>query len=443
MTLTLHDYQLVGRDYLRGRDRAALMMDMGLGKTATSLAAIEPRHLPVLVTAPKRVAEHVWEEERDLWRPDLTIAVAKGDPAARAAALSSGADIVVIGRDNLRDVPAKHPFRTFIVDELSGFKTRSSVRWRAARRIAAKLPHVWGLTGTPASNGYLDLCGQIALLDNGERLGNLTTYKSRYFTEGRRIQNGIVVEWLLKPGADLRIKERIADICLAMGTDGRITLPKVTYNDMKHDLPPTVRKAYREFESQLIVDLREIFGGEIHTAANAAALTSRLSQMTAGFVFVDEAELNDGRYTRLHTERLALLREIVEGTDSPILVFYRFVPEREMIKEAFPEARTIDEPGVIPEWNRGKVPLLLAHPASAGHGLNLQHGGHTMVWVSPTWDLEHWEQGVKRLVRQGQKHPVVIHTLLANKTIDYKIRQRLTDKRTVQGDFLAYMESPV
>ena len=451
--MQLHDYQIVARDFFRGRDHAALLLDMGLGKTAASLAALEPRHLPVLVVAPKKVAENVWEEERALWRPDLTIVVAKGDPAARAALLASEADVVVISRDNLRDVlkmKRTTPFRTLILDELSGFKSRASVRWKTAYSFAwkmRKVQHVWGLTGTPAPNGYLDLWPQIALLDDGERLGkNITTYRSRYFFPGRQLPNGVIIEWILREGAEDKIKDKISDICLAMATEGRIKLPEVTYNVVPVPLPPKVMQAYKKLEDDLVVDLRTIFDGSVHTAGNAAILTSRLSQMTAGFLYVDDAEIHGYAFTELHTAKMEALKEIVEADHvGGVLVFYRFRAEAAMIRRELAEmgVHDIDEPDVVKAWNRGEVPVLLAHPASAGHGLNLQYGGHTIVWTSPTWDLELWEQGNKRLPRQGQKHPVVIHMLQAPNTVDNLIRLRLIDKADVQNNLLAFLESPV
>lgn len=450
-SLSLHDYQIVAREYLRGRDKAALFLDMGLGKTAVVLSALEPRHLPALVVAPKRVAENVWHVEKELWRPDLDIAVAKGSPAARAELLASEADIVVLGRDNLRDVEKvrrKTPFRTIIIDELSGFKNRASVRWKTMRRLVVKpdVAHVWGLTGTPASNGYLDLWAQVALLDGGERLGrNITTYRSRYFYPGRQLPNGVIIEWLMREESERHIKEKIEDLCLAMETDGRIKLPDVTENNLAVELPPAVRKAYRTISNELAVDLREIFGGELHTAKSAGTLTTRLSQMAAGFVYVDDADIRDYKYTWMHNEKIDAVKEVVEASQgSPVLVFYLYQAEKEKLLEALgDQAHTIDEADVIERWNQGEIPVLLAHPASAGHGLNLQHGGHTIVWTSPTWDLELWEQGNKRLARQGQKHPVVIHVILANKTVDHLVRKRLEDKSLVQADLLAYLESPI
>lgn len=448
--LVLHDYQKVAVDYIQQRERAALFMDMGLGKTAVALSALEPAHLPALVVAPKKVAETVWHVERDLWRPDLSVAVAKGEPHQRKKALASDADIVVIGRDNLRDVfdvDRATPFRTFIIDELSGYKNRASQRWKAANKISKTTPYVWGLTGTPSPNGYLDLWAQVALLDGGERLGkNITTYRSRYFIPGRQLPNGTIIEWLLREEAEANIKAKIEDICLAMETDGRVKLPEVTENRLLVELPNKVKKVYREFRDTLVIDLEEIFGGEIHTAKDAATLTSRLAQITAGFIFVDDADIRQGAYTRLHTAKVEAVREIVESDHiGGVLVFYRFIPEKEMLLEGLQDlgVHTMDEPDVVDRWNAGEIPVLLAHPASAGHGLNLQHGGHIQVWTTLPWDLEQWEQGIKRLYRQGQKHPVIIHVLTVKGTVDVLDRARLAGKADVQNDLLAYLESPL
>lgn len=451
-----HEYQETARDFLRGRDEGlALMLDMGLGKTAATLAALEPKHLPALVVAPKRVAEEVWDIEVAKWRPDLSVSVAMGEPKQRRIALNAGADVSVIGRDNLRDVTDTHlKPRTFVIDELSGYKNggrQGSVRWKTARALITehRLKHVWGLTGTPAPNGYLDLWGQIGLLDGGKRLGrNLTGFRSRYFVPENIVWNGkkeVVASWALREGADDRIKELIEDICLAMKTDGRVNLPPVTFNDVVVTLPPAVRKAYREFAGNLTVDLEDIFGGEVHTAGNAAILTARLSQMTAGFLYVDDADLREYEHTLLHKEKMLALEEIMNAPrEGGVLVAYRFQVERDMILRHFGDmAHTVDEPGVIKAWNRQEIPMLVSHPASLGHGLNLQDGGHTIAWTSPTWDLELWDQFNKRLARQGQKNAVIIHLILAKKSIDYLIKKRNIDKSDTQQDLLAHLESPI
>jgi SNF2 family DNA or RNA helicase len=443
--VNLHPYQQVAVEHLHRHPRSALFLDMGLGKTATTLRALTPDHLPALVTAPKRVAENVWGTEAQIWRPDLKVDIAMGSPGNRDWVLKSNADVVVIGRDVLKDaLPYAGRFRTFILDELSGFKTRNTTRWKTARKIVKDMEHVWGLTGTPSPNGLMDLWAQIFLLDGGARLGKtLTEFRARWFVPDQTIfQAGrsIVISYALRPGAAESIHAKLEDICLSMDGEGRIPLPDVTYNKVLVPMLPPVKKMYKQLKDELVVDL-EVLGGEIHSAGNAAILSNKLSQVSAGFLYVDDADVRDGQYTVIHQEKVAAVKEIVEGTGSPVLVFYRYLPERELLRAALPEAHLIDEPNVIERWNAGQVPVLLAHPASVGHGLNLQHGGHTVVWAGLTWSLEEWLQGNKRVARQGQRHPVVIHLLVSPGTVDEAIVRRLTEKTSVQEALLEHLES--
>lgn len=446
--LQLHDYQKVAIAFLRERKRAALFLDMGLGKTAVTLRCLEPKHLPALVTAPKRVAENVWHVEAKLWRPDLKVVVAAGTPAQRKAALESGADVVVIGRDNLADaVPYAKKFRTFAIDELSGFKSRAALRWKAAKKIVRDMPYVWGLTGTPTTDGaLLDLWAQLYLIDNGETLGTtLGGYRDRYFTPGRQLPSGVVIEWNLRPGAQKRIHVLLERTCLSMTTDGRVDLPPTTINDIDVPMPPAVRRIYKQMKDDLVVGA-ELLGGDTYSAANAAVLSGKLSQITAGFLYKDDQELVKGpkAYTVLHKEKPGIIKEIVESNGSPVLVAYRFQAELDLLKEALgSQAHTIQEPNIVERWNEGKIPVLLAHPASAGHGLNLQHGGHTMVWATLPWSLEEYMQMNKRLARQGQKHPVVIHHLLMQKSVDPLIKLALQGKKSVQDAVMHHLESPL
>lgn len=436
--MKLHSYQELARDFLRGNPRAGLFLDLGLGKTAVTLSALEPRHLPALVVAPKRVAEHVWPVERELWRPDLSMSLAAGDPAQRQAALKERADVTVISRDNLKD--AAPGYRTIVLDELSSFKARSSERWKNARRLTNKADHVWGLTGTPTPNGYLDLWSQMFLLDRGERLGTgVTGYRNRYFIAYGQLPNGVLIDWQPREGAEERIRRLIEDICLYMSSADELDLPPVTRNVINVPLPAAARKAYEEFKKDLVLDL-ELLGEEIYSASNAAVLSNKLSQITAGFVFSDR---QDGSYTALHTAKLEALQEVVDGTGDNLLVFYNYIPEAQIIRKAFPQARMLDEPGVIQAWSKGQVPMMLAHPASAGHGLNLQHGGHTAVWTSLTWDLELFLQANGRLARQGQKNPVIIHTLECENTVDKLIAERLASKAFTQDQLLDHLRSPI
>lgn len=392
----------------------------------------------MLVVAPKRVCEHTWPHESKLWRPDLAVAVAAGTPAQRRAALDSGADVTVISRDNLADALPRI-YRTVVLDELSSFKDRSTKRWKSARKLTKDATHVWGLTGTPAPNGLLGLWAQMFLLDKGERLGKtLTGYRGRYFQAAGQLPNGVVIDWRLRPQAADNIHALLSDICLSMD-DEHLDLPPVTYNTLNIQLPSGAREQYEELKQTLVLDL-EMVGAEIYSAANAAVLTNKLQQITSGFVYSDE---QDGSYTELHRAKLDVLQEIVEGTGDNLLVFYGFKAEAARIREAFPQALGIDDHKAIEAWNRREVPMLLAHPASAGHGLNLQHGGSTIVWMTQPWDLELWLQANARIARQGQKHPVIIHTLQAEGTIDTVVADRLDKKEFAQEALLDHLRSPM
>jgi SNF2 family DNA or RNA helicase len=436
----LHDYQVRAVDHLQDGDGGkGLFLDMGLGKTAAVLSALTGDHLPALVLAPKRVAEEVWHVEREIWRPDLSLAVAVGNPRQRAHALKVHADVTVMTRDTISDLGKRvHPYKTVVLDELSGYKTKSTNRWKDTRYVTTQAAHVWGLTGTPTPNGYHDLWGQIFLLDKGKRLGTtLTAFRDRYFNPGRRMPvTNVVIEWILKPGAEDAINALLADLCLSMKAEDYLELPDLTFNEITVPLPSKVKTIYHDLMDNLVADLT-LIGGTVHTAANAATLSGKARQLSAGFLYTDG---DTTTWDWLHDEKVKAVQEIVEGTGSPVLVFYAFGAEREALKKALPGVRTIDQPGVIADWNAGKVRVLLAHPQSAGHGLNLQAGGHTIVWSSLPWSLEEWQQSNKRLHRQGQRHPVVIHVLLSPGTLDRGVVYRsLKDKTSVQDALLAYL----
>lgn len=402
------------------------------------LSALTPKHLPALVLAPRRVAEEVWHVERDVWRPDLSISRATGTPAQRGRALLAGADVTVMTRDTVTDLPPRHGFRTVVLDELSGYKSRSTNRWKATRKVTDIAAHVWGLTGTPAPNGYMDLWAQVFLLDRGRRLGTtLTEFRDRYFVAVRRMPHtNIVTEWATRPGAEDRINALLSDLCLSMSAEDYLSLPPITYNEVSVPLPAAAKKAVAALQDTLVADLT-LLGGSVHTAANAAVLSNRLRQAAAGFLYDDG---DTSTWTDLHDERVRAVREIVDGTGSPVLVFYQFEAEKRALLAALDGARTVDSPGVIADWNAGKVPALVAHPASAGHGLNLQAGGHTVVWSSLPWSLEEWQQANKRLHRQNQTNPVVVHVLLSPGTVDRTVYRALQDKRAVQDGLLAYLK---
>lgn len=436
--LRLHPYQQAAVVHLKAHDRAGLWLDMGLGKTASVLSALEERHLPALVTAPARVTRDVWPEEATKWRPDLRVVPVVGTPAQRAAAWATDADVYVISHQLLGEAARQpHGWGTFILDEASGFKNYRSKRWKAARLIAKTARCVWEMTGTPSPNGLLDLWAQIYLLDFGERLGRtITSYRRRYFREAGRLPSGVVTGYTPRPGASERIHALLEGVCLSMGTEGRLQLPPLTMNRIEVEMPASAKQAYKDMRTQLVADL-SLLGGVRHTASTAAVATNRLSQISAGFLYDDD---RDG-WDWLHHAKLDALAEVIEGTGSPVLVFYRFQAELEMIQERFPESVHVSESGAVKHWNAGRIPILLAHPASAGHGLNLQHGGHTIVWTSLPWSLEQWQQANKRLQRQGQTHPVVVHVIESRGTLDSNILRVLDGKAGVQAALMEHLES--
>lgn len=382
-----------------------------------------------MVVAPKRVVETVWPAELKKWRPDLTIALALGTPGQRRAAFKQGADIVAINRENVKDIPAG--YKTIVIDELSSFKSRQAKRWSALKKHTEKAQYVWGLTGTPSPNGLLDLWPQMYLIDNGERLGKrITHFRNRYFRPGRQLQTGVVIEWVPHPTTQAHVEDKLADIALSMQAEDYLDLPELTVNRIDIPLEPKVKTEYARMRDELIADMTG--GGDYAVAANAAVRTGKLSQITAGFLYDDET----GEAHQLHDEKTKAAVDLVDEVGSPVLVFYRFKEERRRLLKAIPGARAVEEPGVIDDWNAGRVRALLAHPASAGHGLNLQAGGHTILWTSGTWSLEEYLQGNGRLHRQGQTRPVMVHHLTAPGTVDVAIMGRLQDKRSVQDALL-------
>jgi hypothetical protein len=449
----LHDYQRTAVAFLKGHPTAALMMDMGLGKTACVLQALEPRHLPAFVVAPKRVAEKVWSKERSLWRPDLSISLAVGDKTTRAEALRTPADITVIGLDNIKDLNdlkgrGAWPWRTMVIDELSKYRSTGSRQQTLGRHRwgRPRIENVWGLTGTPAPNGYLDLWPQMALLDMGKRLGvPFSSFRSRFFYPSGVTRQGVVYEWSPFPESHGHIKRLLEDMCLSMSADDYLDLPPMTVNEVGIDLPPDAMRVYRHMARELAVDLEEIFGGgAIHTAANSAVLTQKLTQISAGFIYPDDRDLfPDEPASWIHDRKIKALDEIVENTGENLLVFYAYQEELAALRAAYPHAKHIDDPGAQDEWDAGTLRMMLAHPAGAGHGLNLQYGGHHIVWTTLTWDLELWLQANGRLHRQGQQHPVIIHVLMADGTIESLILGRLREKDTRQVDLLAHFSSPI
>lgn len=442
MTLKLHDYQVEAVRHIHANeDGAGLFLEPGLGKTAVSLSALEPRHLPALVIAPKRVAETVWPAERKKWRPDLTLALAAGSPAKRKEAIRQLADITVIGRDNLKDVPVGI-YKTVILDELSSFKSRASQRWKMAKQFCETATYVWGLTGTPAPNGLLDLWPQMRIVDGGASLGRtLTPYRERYFDPKPPLRTGVIPGWDLKRGADKAIHRLLEKRALSMKAIDHLDMPERVFNPITVKIPPKARRLYEEMATQLVGR----WEGEDQVALTAAAMTNRLSQISAGFLYPNtDAELlgTSAETLHLHDEKTAALVELLEEITSPVLVAYRYQEERDRILKAVPGAVPIEKFDQA-AWDRGDIPVLVAHPQSAGHGLNLQYAGaHDVIWTTLTWSLEEWDQFNARLWRQGQKNRVTIHALMAEDSIDDVIKMRVEDKIDVQDALMEHL-SPI
>jgi hypothetical protein len=436
----LHDHQVAAVKHLHANPRAGLFLPMGAGKTLSVLDALTSDHLPALVVAPKQVAEHVWPEQTQRWRPELSLAAAVGSPAQRLAAIKAGADITVISRDNLvslLSVRGKPKYRTIVLDESQSFKTRSSQRWKAARKLTNLAENVWALTGTPAGNGLMDLWAQLYLIDNGERLHDtLTKFRSRYWYPKVVLPNGVVAKWELKDGAEKAIYKAIEDVCLHIPLDD-LDLPEKVVNVVPVGMPAKAHALYYEMKQEMVGSIELIGGVEMFSSPSAGVLSSKLSQITAGGIYRDrDDEGNPAGLVRLHDEKLTALKEIVEQADGPVLVFYRFRFEQEAILKAIPQATMVTSKGAIDAWNRRELPVMVAHPASAGHGLNLQYGGNTCVWTSLSWSMEEWEQANARLHRQGQRNRVMVHVLTVPGTMDENVLAALEKKVSVQQALL-------
>ena len=443
----LHDYQVKAVDMIVNNFNCGLFLDMGLGKTVSTLTAIqELREIgfidKVLIIAPKKVAQVTWKDEINNWEhlKGLRISVIDGTAAQRRAAMMADADIYTVSRDNVVWLVVEHggvklPYDMVVIDELSSFKNYASKRFKALRRVRKFIPRVVGLTGTPAPNGLIDLWAQMFLIDEGKRLGKTVTgYRDRFFTAGRR--NGdIVYQWDLKSPAEeteQKISDLIKDICISMSAEDYLKMPdKLMYYD-RVKLSDKDFKAYKTFEREQVLEFIE--SGETITAASAAALSNKLQQFANGAMY--DA---DRKVLQLHDEKIEKLKELVEAANGqPVLIAYTFKHDLDKIMDALKEYKPVklEKPEQIADWNAGKINVLVTHPASAGHGLNLQKGGHIMIWYGLTWALELYQQFNARLYRQGQKKPVSIHHIIATDTVDEKIIKSLDGKDTTQRSLM-------
>ena len=434
-----HNYQDHATEHIMENTECGLFLDMGLGKTVSTLTAINRLMFEdfevnrVLVIAPKKVAEDTWIGERDKWDhlKHLKLSIVLGTERQRLTALRTKADIYVINRENVAWLVSHYglgwPFDMVVIDELSSFKSAKSVRFKHLRTIRPKIKRMVGLTGTPAPNGLLDLWPQMYLLDQGQRLGKtLTGYRQQYFTPGDR--NGhIVYDYELKKGNDQQIYDKISDICISMKAVDYLELPKRIDRIKEVHLPPAVMEKYFEFEKNLILSLEDT---EDISALNAAGLTNKLLQFANGAVYDDQKNWHE-----VHKEKLEALEEDMEAANGqPVLCFYSYRHDLERILKHFKAYKPVLIKGSaeIQLWNEKKIPMMLAHAASAGHGLNLQAGGNLIEWFGVQWGLELYQQAVARLDRQGQTKPVINSRIIAVGTMDEDVLKALADKADVQ-----------
>ena len=437
-----HGYQVKATDRIKQQKHVGLFLDMGLGKTVITLTAIKEliedfAIWKVLVIAPKRVAEDTWSREHEKWDhlSGLRISKVLGTPAQRMKALKAEADIYVIGRDNVKwlvELMGKSwPFDMVVIDELSSFKNPSAQRFKALRKVIPASDRVVGLTGTPSPNGLMDLWAEIYLLDRGERLGTtISAYREKYFRAGAR--NGyIVYKWEPYSYSQKEIERKISDICMSMSAEDYLELPERIDNEIKIRLSEKEMKQYNQMERDQLLRIDD----ETVVALNAAAVMNKLLQMANGSVYAD-----GGDVVRIHEKKLDALEEIIDTTGEPVLVFYSFRHDLEAIKKRIPDARELESSEDIARWNQGEIPVLLCHPASVGYGLNLQDGGHVIVWYGLTWSLELYQQANARLFRQGQQKAVIIHHLIAEGTVDEQVMRALQHKDTSQSALLAALK---
>lgn len=444
-----HAYQQYAIQRILDQPAVALFLDMGMGKTICTLTAVSELMYDrfevtrVLVIAPLRVAEDTWSREAKKWEHTRHLRIAKvlGTDRQRHNAVQSDADVYVINRENVEWLVSHYgknwPFDMVVIDELSSFKSSKAKRFRALRKVRPFIRRIVGLTGTPAPNGLIDLWAQIYLLDLGERLGKtITGYRGRYFEpEKRDPSRHIVYSWRPKPEAEKAIYRKLSDICISMRAEDWLELPERIDRIVPVRLPPEAWMRYRQLERELLLPLED---GDV-VADTVAALTNKLLQMANGAVYDEH-----GKAKELHNEKLKALEDVIEAANGkPVLVFYSYRHDRKRLLEWFPEARTLDNTADIEDWNRGRISILLVHPASAGHGLNLQAGGHIIVWFGLTWSLELYQQANARLHRQGQQQSVIVHHLVAEGTIDEDAMNVLGNKAAGQDALLSAVKARI
>ena len=433
MNFTPYPHQQAGIDWLIERPASCLLWGMGTGKTVTTLTALDQilhdylEDGPVLVIAPKRVAENTWSKETEKWEhlKHLRISKIMGTQAERLKAIQTPADIYVINRENVvwlvESVGKRWMFPIVVIDELSSFKSIQAKRWKALRKVRGRIKRIIGLTGTPRPNGLEDLFPEIYLLDQGERLGRtLGAFRARYLVP-EKMNGHIVYSYRPREGAEAEVYGKLADICMSIKKEDVLSLPGQIYEDIELDCPPSLLKQYKKFEREMVMECLDS-EGEI-VAGTAAALTNKLLQFANGAIYDMEGQVH-----KLHDIKLDALEELLEeaGGDN-VLVLYAYKHDAERIRERI-KCRALDKPEDIDAWNRGEIPVALAHPASIGHGLNLQDGGHIIVWFGLTWSLELYQQANERLNRPGQKNICRVYHLILKGTHDSRVLKALKNK---------------
>ncbi len=437
-----HEYQKFTAEYIEAHPVSAIFLDCGLGKTSITLTAVNDLMFDsfeihrVLVVAPIRVASYSWPAEIEKWDhlEGLRYSVAVGTAAERLAALKRKADIYLINRENIQWLISESgipfDFDMVVIDELSSFKNHQTKRFKALMKVRPKVKRIVGLTGTPSSNGLMDLWAEFRLLDMGERLGRfIGQYRTSYFRPDK--QNGqVVFSYKPLPGAEKQIYSRISDITISMKSTDHLRMPELINSRYTVYLSEKEDSRYADLKKDLVLQMPD---GDI-TAANAASLSGKLSQMANGAVYTDAGET-----VAIHERKLDALEDIIEAANGkPVLVAYWFRHDLERITERLHKLKIpcsrLDTDGSIRKWNAGEIPVALIHPASAGHGLNLQGGGNTLVWFGLTWSLELYQQTVARLWRQGQQsETVVVQHIITKGTIDERIMKALSEKDTTQA----------
>lgn len=441
-----YDYQRTAMQWIIEKPRCGLFLDMGLGKTVSTLTALQQliddcEIERVLVVAPKKVAETTWSTEAEKWEHLRALKVVKvlGTEKKRCMALAEKADVYVTGRDNFVWLCGKYggrlPFDAIVIDELTSFKSSKSERFKAMRIASAAVPRVIGLTGTPAPNGLIDLWAQMYCIDQGERLGkSISRYKEAYFDTYK--SNNIEVRCDIKAGCEQIIRDKIADICLSMQAKDYLQLPKMITHTATVYLSDKIMAEYSKFERDKVLEFQEEHKDEpTNVLANSAAgLMNKLSQFANGAIYDEEKQVHN-----IHDEKLDKLAEIVEAANgSSVLVFYQYKHDIDRITARLKgyKVRTYKGEADLKDWNAGKIDVLLAHPASTAYGLNMQQGGHYIVWFGTGWNLEHYQQANARLHRQGQQYPVTVYKLVCAGTVDERASAALEGKKGVQQSLL-------